>query len=279
MLHAIDKKPAHPRESEEHLATYAAARALLALAGDNYAARKWAQGEAAAFAEELAREPPEVVRQVARELLPSLEETGGAYRVSVLDYARHGRDLAHQAVEKGRVFLDGQQALHLLGRAIESRLLAAASHQALREAPEELKRAAQELRARLPKYEVPIEVAGKDGAALRQAYLARPCVQEIRKGAAEGKRYYACMALAIALRHDNVPVEQAREVITEFANNCGKGARPFTPREALTTLDWAYKRDRPARLSCKSLISQGVIPDHCATCPYKPGRRAKGEAA
>lgn len=263
-------------ESGEHLATYASARALLALAGDTYATRKWAAGEAVAFFTELEREPEEVFKQIAQELLPSLQENEGSYTLAVLDYAQHGRDLAHQAVEEGRVWLDHQQILHLLKRSIENKLLASVPRSALHDAPVELKKAAEELRAKLPKYEIPLaSIGGKLGP--RGLYLARACIQELRKGASEGKRWYASMALSLALRHDRIPLEQAKEIITEFANNCSKGARPFTAREAITTLEWVYKRDGPARISCRNLISQGLIPDYCPTCPYKGGRRKRNE--
>lgn len=271
VLRVLGKKAQRPAESGEHLATYAAARLLLALSGDNYSARKWAVGEAAAFAEELEkRAGEEEFSEVAHELLPSLQQEDDFFTVAVLDYAKSGRDLAHQEVEGGRVWLDRQAALQLVRRAIEVRAFPSFPSASLKQAPEEMRKAAEQLRAALPKQELPSGVGGRFGGS----YLARQCVQELRKGVGEGKRWYASMAIAIALRHDGVQLEQARQAMSEFAANCGKGAQPFTAREALATLEWVYKRESPPRLSCKTLISQGLIEGPCDSCPYR-GRFAK----
>lgn len=281
VIAAVEKRAVAPTESIGHLATYAGARVLLAVLNDNYTNRKWAMGEATAFASELQRENTATLQKVAQEMIPSLQQDGESYTMSVLDYAKNGRDLAHRQVEAGKVWLDAQEFQELMRKAIENRLLSTVPLGAIRQIPEQYKIAAEELHKLLPKETELIysgELAGKMGA--KELYLTRNCVQELRKGAGEGKRWYACMALSIALRHDRVPIEKAREVITEFAVNCSKGAQPFTAREAISTLEWAYKRDQPARLSCKTLISQGLIPDYCDNCPYKGGgktKRGKGE--
>lgn len=272
VLASLEGQTPQPQPTLDYALEYVGARILLALAGEGYAAKQWAVREAATLAEEVNTESDSTRLAILHELLPSLQRQEGAWSVSVLDYIRHSRDFALAEVADGRVRLDDQASRGLVRSAIESRLLATIPRHALKDIPSDYRAAAEQLRAKLPKYEIQVNSSGK-GAG--QAYLSRTCIQELRQGVGEGKRWYASMALAIALKHDGVPLEKAREVMSEFVNACPKSQHPFTAREALTTLEWAYKREGPARLSCRNLIAQGLMADYCDACPYRPGRTTK----
>ncbi|MFA4946805.1 MAG: hypothetical protein WC607_04710 [Candidatus Micrarchaeia archaeon] len=256
---ALERKPVLPAGGNA-ARDYALDRLLVFALDDSLALKRYARETAKAYARRLADEEDEGFKAVARELLPSLADD---YSVGVLDFITNAGNLAGEDVSKGRVLLGREGAVRLLRYALETRLLTYSGSRA--KIPAEVTHAASELK--------PLLSAFKPARLFKGSLYALPCIQRIRAGVPEGKRYYGAMALAIALNADGAPRERALAELEDYAERCGKGTDEFSKREAHTTVDWIYKHPG-IMLSCRTLESQGLANEaECAKCARRRFRR------
>lgn len=263
------ESPSLAQSARQAVQDYALSRVLLALLGSDYYWQKFAKGEAVRAAECL-RKAPGDLPAVARDFFPSIafDASGLQAEIPVAEFLQQGGELPAGGLQQGKVFLSHEELLAALRKAVFRKALSPLSLP--RDLPELFKSAAASLRSSLPK---PVQQESFKGK-----YLALACVRSILAGAAEGKRYYASMSLAIACRKDGLQLEAAREVMAGFAAACQTGSRPFTEREALASLEWVYKRN--INFSCKFQREHGLadLPD-CANCTLRAERRAAAVSA
>lgn len=252
------RRPVASLEPKEKLASFALAKCMLACLHDRFVAKKWASREASEMAAQLAEEDSIVFESVAREIFPSLsyDASSKKYAINVFDYLNCGSNLVYENLERGKVFFDRGGLIRLLEEAVVLRLSDVEAINT-RQLPKEVTEAAKRLEAELPKE----RIAGFAGS-----YLSLPCMQAVSKGVEEGKRYYGAMSLAVACLKDKLSIEQAREVMNNYAAKCLKATHSFTPREATNVLEWVYRRGT-AGFSCKRLKDEGLAGEElCSTC-------------
>jgi len=266
VVDAVEKRERRPGDARTELASYALARVLLACLARPGLAGRFGSWEARCAAEKLAEEEESVFFAVAKDFFPSLESAGGELAVSLLDYLRNGSGLVHAQLDSGKVFLSRDELTGLLREAIASK-----ARDLPRIKPSELpalvREAAEELGQELPK-----ETSSFKGFEGR--HLALPCIQKIRSGLEEGRRYYGSMALSIACLRDGLAREEAAKVLEEYAVNCRRSTHSFTLREALASLDWVYKHPS-IRFSCRTMKENGLVGEYCEACPYRNRRVGK----
>ncbi|MBI5229033.1 hypothetical protein HY991_02900 [Candidatus Micrarchaeota archaeon] len=269
------------KTAHEEASLYAISRLLLFTLNNPLASRKFAEEEAKQAANLLALETEDVFFQVASDFFSSMKqenregvitgislgESMRIYSISLFDYLKYGGSLLYAQLEAGRVFMGKGEFLLLLKKAISYRIRDS-SAMSLKSIPQMIKDAASELGERLPKLAGAISMAMYKGS-----YLGLECVQKILKGLPEGKRYYGSMALAIACAKDKIPKEEAVKVMATFVANCRKTTHPFTLREAISVLDWVYKRN--IGFSCRMLEANDLGGEFCKVCRLKKGFGAK----
>lgn len=194
-----------------------------------------------------AEEDGGMVLEVARDFFPSLEKAEGGFRVALVEYLEYGHGLPQAQVSEGRVFFNEGDLLDCIRQAVETRV---ADHSKFEsKLPEDLKKAALELRDFIPREFAP-RATGK--------LLQRQELQGVLKGVGEGKRYYGAMAIAIACLKDGLPKEEALEVMQSYVENCSGGGHPFTPGEGNSVVEWVY-RHPTIGFSFTMMRSQGLI--------------------
>ena len=226
--------------------------------------KRFARNKARAYAKQLEHESQSDYLLVVRDFYPSVKLNNGYYSISVLDYARGARGLVKQDVENGRVRLDEHSLTRALKHALEERIKRYPKK--VRKIPESVERVAKELKPAAARLVRPAN-------RFKGSLYSLPCIQRLRQGVGEGKRYYAAMAIAIALCADGVPKERALDELKDYAERCAKGNDAFTSREAKGVIDWVYKHEG-VRLSCRTLMDQGLAEEsECASCPRRRWKR------
>lgn len=95
-------------------------------------------------------------------------------------------------------------------------------------------------------------------------HLNFPCIQRIREGMPEGQRSASAKLLAIASKLDNLPVDKAKGLVTEFIDTCPQIV-PFTSDEGYRWVDWVYNQVKPF-WNCGIAKDLGIC--HQVDCPY-----------
>lgn len=251
VLDSLKNSPQNrPHGPEEAVKTLTLARLMLACIGNEFISRKFAASKAKEYTDKIGSG----LETIATDFMPSLEKKPlGQFSVSLGDYLKYGPNLAKQELENGRVFLSENNLLRLTEHAI-GRRLEDTSTMNMKNVPKEIREAADELNAQLPRQQ----------QIFKGKLLSKQCMQKILHGVGEGKRYYGSFALSIACLKDNLTKEKAYEVLQDYVNNC-RGTSPFTFREAQQVVDWVYAHPTIG-FSCKTLIAQGLIDNYCPDC-------------
>ena len=261
-LHSTPRSPEF--SAEQSVRAYALERLLVYALSDSAALKRFARNKARAYAKQLVRESQSDYLLVIREFYPSAKLNGGGYTVSVLDYARGARGLVKQDVENGRVQLEEHALTNAFKHSLEERIKHYSNK--TKKIPKSVERVANDLKPAAARLVRPAN-------RFKGSLYSLPCIQRLRQGVGEGKRYYAAMTIAIALCADSVPKERALDELKDYAERCAKGNDAFTSREAKGVIDWVYKHEG-VRLSCRTLADQGLAEEsECARCPRRRWRR------
>lgn len=261
-LHSAPRSPDF--SAEQAVREYALERLLVYALNDSAALKRFARNKARAYARLLEHEKQQDYLAVVREFYPSVRKDGGYYSVSVLDYARDGRGLVRQDAENGRVRLEEHGLRNAFKHSLEKRITSYSGK--VQKVPDSVARVAGELKPAAARLVRPAN-------RFKGSLYSLPCIQRLRQGVGEGKRYYAAMAIAIALCADGVPKERALDELKDYAERCDKGNDAFTSREAKGVIDWVYKHEG-VRLSCRTLSDHGLAGEaECAGCPRRRWKR------
>lgn len=257
-----------PQDAPSAVRSYAVARMLLAAVDMDYYWYAFAVGEARQAALLMEKNAGDAV-EVCRDFFPSVEfGEAGDYgcRIPVIEYlSQNAEKLSHRQVESGAVRLDKVGLFEVLKQTIYRRCRQSPPRQALPKQISEMATAfREELREKFP----PVAKSAYSGK-----YLSLPCVKAILAGVPEGRRYYASMSLAVACRRDELPQAEAELVMQQFVSANQPGSRPFTFREAKSSLEWVYKRN--INFSCKYQREHGLadVPECRGSCPISKSRR------
>ncbi len=236
-----------------HVKMYALSKALLSCVGE-HVKRKYALQKA----KEYVQWANAVQQQdlLAAAFFPSFGSDDSGPFVSVSDYLRLGHHLARMDVHGGVVRLTPGELNALLQAAIELKFLEFKAQ----DVPEFIREAAKALDELPP---APKTYGRK--------FLDLGCIQFVRKGVGEGKRFYGAMGLAIASQRDGLQKEQAQSVMDAYVNACS-GTQPFTPTEGQSVVNWVYGRQ--IGFSCKRMMDDGFEGEYCTTCPLNWKKRA-----
>lgn len=228
-----------------HVKLYALAKALLSCCSD-FVKKKYAKTKAEEYVQRINRKNDQFA--VGKAFLQSLNQHGDGFDATIQDYLRFGENLVHQNVQNGRVAFNGQELNALLMKSIAEKFMDAAAQNV----PDLIHQKALEL----------------DEQPKRRTYgkkfLDLGCIQSIRMGAPEGKRFYGAMGLSIAAKRDGLPKEKAQDVMQEYVSRCS-GTKAFTHQEGESTLNWVYGRE--IGFSCKVMMDNGFEGPYCQTCP------------
>ncbi|MFH0835857.1 MAG: hypothetical protein V1834_01715 [Candidatus Micrarchaeota archaeon] len=247
-----------PMDAKTEVKRLALSRLLLTALGNPVASRKFASNYGKLLKKRLRDEDDKVLQSVAGDFLPTLVESSGGYAVSLLDFLNKGGELKEAELDKGIVYLNRDDLVALVVKAVEAKLSSFASRKKI---PKEFAEAAEELRERMPIIAARSNFKGK--------YLQLPCIKFILQGLPEGKRFYGGMTLAIACLKDGLSKEQAEVVMQDFVNANQQSTHEYSLREAVSALDWVYKRGSIG-FSCKVTQSNGLGGDYCLTdCVFK----------
>ncbi len=170
---------------------------------------------------------PKSADDFARELFPSIV-LGDKCTIPVFEYLAAEESIAMIDVSSGVVILSRQELTDTLRRQVKRRVLSIPSSGFL---PTEVKSAAESL--------------AKEFAAFMPKgakNLEKEEIRQIRSGVAEGGRFYGCMKLSRACFRDGLSLEEAKQIILEYVKACAPGKTPFTEKEALTCLEWLYRK-------------------------------------
>ncbi len=256
---------ASPQEAAEVFTT---ARLLLSLTESDYYSNCFARGEAVSARKFLEKERNNEFGEVVGDFFPSFalaekneqtiseaeKNSQNFFELLLTDFLAWCDGLPQRQLSKGKILVSREEALSLFEKAVFFKLRRRLP--ASGELPPLFKEYSFELKQRLDSDSSLVQRAPRDYSG---QYLSLPCIQWILKGVAEGKRYYASMALAVACRKDNLPREQAAQAMQQFVDACGKSAHPFTIREGLASLDWVYRRN--LRFSCRYHREHGLGPE------------------
>ncbi len=234
-----------------HVKLYALSKALLASV-TNSTKRKLALEKAKQYVSRISLNGE--TEKVAAVFFPSLEKKEDRFDVSLEDYLRFGDKLVHQAVHQGRVAMESHELNLLLERAIAEKFLDAHAQ----DVPDEIRNAASVL-------EPPMAVR-----SFGRKLLDLGCLQSIRQGVGEGKRFYGAMTLCISAQKDGLTKEQAHQLLEEYVSRCS-GTAPFTLGEAESTLNWVWGKS--IGFSCKHTMDNGFEGPYCERCPLNWKKR------
>ncbi len=244
------------KDPKQEIVSYVLARILLGALNSSRASAKFANAEARRAIELMKEEEMEVVQEIAREFLPSLELREKIAGISILDYLKYGSDLANESVGNGKVQLEKGSFQFLLKRAIESKIADVSFDS--KSLPQDIKSKAEELKEEVERLTA---ITGKIRGRFEGKYLSLPAVKKILEGLPEGKRYYGSMTLAIACLKDGIAKEEAESLLITYARNCSKSTHSFSEKEALASLEWVYKHPT-INFSLKTLREQGILDEH-----------------
>ncbi len=248
--------------AEKQLKSFALARAILAATKNSNYIFRFAAAEAQSMVDSIERESEEVKMQLGKELFPSLKNSHEEYSLSIFDYTKYAKDWEGVELEAGNVYLpevvffSGIFKNALVFRIADIKNISVDSlAQEVRDAAEEISPSLNNIiKNQSPKY-----------ARAQGKFLSLGCIQFIRKGLSEGRRFYGAMALSIACLKDGLSSQQAKEVMKEYVSKCVQSPHEFTEREALNTLEWVYKKGSMG-FSCSVMQAQGFGGDYCKNC-------------
>jgi hypothetical protein len=241
------------------------------LLDSDYYWAKFATGESRNACSRLEREADPERLAVGRCMFPTLQEDSeGTYKISVIDFITNGGELSTASVENGLVALDKQGFLRMFGEAAKRRIRARISVPA-NQAPQSFVQEAASLGERLKEL-APVPQAIRPNYA--GSYLSLPCVQASINHTPEGKRYYACLSICIACRKDGLDRQAALGVLQTFVNNAGKSTHEYTLNEALSTLEWVYRKN--INFSCKMQRAHGLAPAGLCGPPCELEKAGRG---
>jgi len=262
VLATVNNSPAR-RESKpaEAVKNYAVERLVLYSLDDAFAARRYAANKATGYARLLAGEEEATIVRVCREFFPSLRP---AYSVSVIDFVKNARGLAEAQVEGGRVALNKEGLVGVFREALAKKVSSFTADR--KTLPKNAVAAAEGIKPRVAE-------TVKPPSFFKGSVYSLPCVQKVRKGVMEGKRYYGAMALAIALCRDGVTKERAIDELADYARRCSAGTGEFTEKESRNAVEWVYKHSTIG-FACQAMRDQGLATEEeCAGCARRRGRK------
>ncbi len=163
-----------------------------------------------------------------REIFPTMQIQGSDFKVNVFEYLNAEESPSFANLSKGVVSLDESELNDVLARQVKRRVMSIPNQPVF---PEEVKQAAMQLSK---EFALSIPRGSK--------HLEKEEIKQIRLGIAEGGRYYGCMKLSRACFNDGLSFEEAKQVIEEFVKSCPPSKNPFTEKEALTCLEWLYRK-------------------------------------
>ncbi|MFH0714013.1 MAG: hypothetical protein V1722_05595 [Candidatus Micrarchaeota archaeon] len=168
--------------------------------------------------------------EFAKELFPSisLNDATRIYSIPVFEFLEVEESISLQRVEKGVVLLFSDELNEVLGRQVRRKVLTVPQSSII---PVEVKAVAAQLSK---EFALSLPKSAKN--------LERLEIKQIRMGQPEGGRFYGCMKLSRACFRDNLSFEEAKQVIFEYVKSCPQGKSPFSEKEALTTLEWVYRK-------------------------------------
>ncbi len=236
-----------------HVKMYALAKALLSCCGD-HVKRKYAVRKAQEYVGRANAEQQQA--DLASAFFPSFSADESGSWLSVADYLLFGRHLSQMDVREGRVRVLSGELNDLLQSAIEARFMEFKAQ----EVPDFIREASKGLDELPP--------APK---SFGRKFLDLGCIQAVRAGVGEGKRFYGAMGLAIAAQRDGLQKEQAQGLMDEYVNRCS-GTKPFTPTEGQSVINWVFGRE--IGFSCKKMMDDGFEGEYCKTCPLNWKTRA-----
>ncbi len=237
-----------------HVKMYALSKALLSCCGD-HVKRKYAVQKAKEYVERANASAQQ--GELASVFFSSLLSDDSGIWMSVSDYLRLGRHLARMEVREGKVRLTPGELNELLQASIELKFLEFKAQ----DVPDFIREAAKAL-DELP----PVQ------KSYGRKFLELGCIQSVRQGVGEGKRFYGAMGLAIASQRDGLQKEQAQSVMDDYVNRCS-GTRPFMPTEGQSVVNWVFGRQ--IGFSCKRMMDDGFEGAYCTTCPLNWKKRMK----
>ncbi len=165
--------------------------------------------------------------EFAREVFPSIT-FGSQCKISVFDYLAAEENILIVDVSNGYVHLTKDHLSDVLAHQIKRRVMSIPSSANM---PESVKIAAEEL---AKQYAAFLPKGAKN--------LEKEEIKKIRQGSPEGGRFYGCMKLSRACFRDGLSFEEAKQIILEYVKACSPGKNPFTEKEALTCLEWLYRK-------------------------------------
>ncbi len=174
-------------------------------------------------------ENPSEANEFSGEVFPTLARSeNGVYSINVFDYLASEESISFVELKNGNVTLSHEDFLDALCRQVRKKALTVPQYVT---PPIEARQFAQslatEFAASIPK--------GKK-------FLEKPDIKQILLGVAEGGRFYACMKLCRACFKDGLSLEEAKQIILGFVKACPPSKNPFTEKEALTCLEWLYRK-------------------------------------
>jgi len=73
-----------------------------------------------------------------------------------------------------------------------------------------------------------------------ESYHKLPCINAIMDGLKEGNRAAGAQVIAVSCRCDGVGIDEARNMVKEYVDNCSQLGEPFKINEAEQWLKWIY---------------------------------------
>jgi len=236
-----------------HVKMYALAKAMLSSCGE-HVKRKYAVQKAKEYVQRANAAQEQL--DLARSFFPSVQADHTGTWLSVAEYLLFGKALARMDVQTGRVRVPPSELNELLQAAVASKFLEFKAQ----DVPDFIREAARGLDELPP---APKSYGRK--------FLDLGCIQFVRQGVGEGKRFYGAMGLAIASQRDGLQKEEAQAVMDAYVNACS-GTQPFTPTEGQSVVNWVYGRQ--IGFSCKRMMDDGFEGEYCKTCPLNWKNRA-----
>lgn len=237
-----------------HVKMYALAKAMLSCLSEavrrKYASRKASEYVGRANAENRQCE-------LAAAFFESFVCGESGFWLSVGDYLRFGRHLAQMDVQTGKVRVPAGELNELLASAIEARFLEFKAQ----DVPDFISEKARELDELPP--------APK---SFGRKFLDLGCIQAVRAGVGEGKRFYGAMGLAIAASRDGLLKEQVQGLMDDYVARCS-GTKPFSAVEGKSVVDWVCGKS--IGFSCKRMMDDGFEAAYCEKCPLNWKKRRK----
>lgn len=184
------------------------------------------------------RDNPAKQMEFAAEAFPSLTTEGGVFKIGVFDFLAAEESISLMHLQNGKVLLSKQELTTVIYGQVKRLVMTVPKSAVL---PEDIK----EVAASLAKQFAPLVPKGAK-------HLEKEEVKKIRQGVGEGGRYYACMKLSRACFNDGLSLDEAKQIILEYVKACPQGRNPFTEKEALTCLEWVYRKgDQTWRLNAR----------------------------